>query len=119
MKSVVISTCSVNGFHAWPDAPADLAYLSTRHRHAFYFKVEVRVGHDNRQVEFHQLQRALRAAIEDLYPRGGNGGEFEFGAASCEMLAKDLYVYLGKREWLVEAVEVWEDEECGARVTGL
>lgn len=116
MKSVVISTCSVNGFHAWPDAPADLAYLSTRHRHAFYFKVEVRVGHDNRQVEFHQLQRAARYFLEAIFPKGGNGGEFEFGSRSCEMIASELLQRMVKEGWTVTAIEVWEDNECGGRV---
>lgn len=116
MISKVISTFTVNGFHAWSDAPLVLAYLSTRHRHLFTVKVEARVGHDNRQIEFHQLQRAAREAMDDLHPRGGNGNEYEFGSKSCEMLAAELLVQLRKKSWVVSAVEFWEDLECGARV---
>ncbi len=116
MIATVISTFTLNGFHAWDGAPSELTYLSMRHRHEFRFRIECRVGHDDRQVEFHQLQRAARRHIDALYPHGGNGGELEFGSRSCEMIAREVLECLTKNGWTLSAVEVWEDGECGARV---
>lgn len=116
MTSKVISTFRLNGFHAWKGAPPELSYLSVRHRHLFTFRLEARVGHDDRQIEFHQLQRAGRFFVQELFARGGNAGELEFGARSCEMIAAELLQRMTKEGWLLSAVEVWEDDECGGRV---
>jgi hypothetical protein len=116
MISKVIATFAVNGFHAWSEAPPELVYLRSRHRHLFTFKLEARVGHDDRQIEFHQLQRAGRYFVGELFPHGGNGGELEFGSRSCEMIAAELLTRMTKEGWMLSAVEVWEDGECGGRV---
>ena len=42
----------VIGFHCYPDAPEQVAYLRERHRHKFGFTVSMPVTHNEREVEF-------------------------------------------------------------------
>jgi len=118
----------VVGFHAWPDAPADVEHLRARHRHLFTLRVECAVRHSERDVEFHRLQRAVKHMLLDYYSRHATlpanaphdaiqtrpDDEFEFGARSCETIAQEIVERL--YDWPITAVEVWEDDECGARV---
>lgn len=98
------------GFHQWADAPAERSYLAVAHRHEFHVEVCADVSHNDRQIEFHDLGDELRGLLPDH-------GE-DLGGASCEMMAAELFVGLealhpGAIRW----IEVWEDGECGARVT--
>lgn len=110
----VMITLRIPGFHRWPDAGVanpDVHYLQARHRHLFLFKVAWMVSHDDRDVEFHTAQEWVRGCYNEVH---------EFGNRSCEMIAKELHHMLveGGRPapyW----IEVWEDEECGARVVFL
>ncbi len=107
-KTTTVITHRAPGFHNWPEAPDEVGYLSYPHRHMFMFVVGFAVRHDDREVEFHTAQSWLRDAIHD---------NVDYGARSCEMIAKDL-----ARELVVAEhphptfVEVWEDGEHGARV---
>lgn len=99
------------GFHAWPDAPDEVAYLRTQHRHLFHFKVTLSVPHDDREVEFHMLQTWCKRLYAKVI--------LELNNKSCEMIAKELLAklvsqYGASRSY---AVEVSEDDECGAVVT--
>jgi len=105
-RTRVIVTHRQVGFHAWPNAPADVAYLAQQHRHLFTFRVECAVVDGDREIEFHTLQRAVRLALGD--------GEYQWGARSCEHIAIVLRTLLS--QFPVLAIEVWEDDECGARV---
>ena len=105
----------VTGFHYWPDAPVGRAYLGRRHRHAFHCEVRVRVEHDDRDVEFHDLLEHARRGlgVGDL-----GSGDLEFAGASCETLAQRLIDHVNTR-WPGRCyhAEVWEDGEVGALVT--
>ena len=108
MQSEVIVTHRVPGFHFWPGAEGDVSYLANRHRHQFLFVVAWDVTHDDRDIEFHTAQAWLR----DTYQANA-----DFGAKSCEMIAKDLAAKIAEAghkhpSW----IEVWEDEENGAKV---
>lgn len=96
------------GFHRWPGASGDRAYLADRHRHEWHLEVTCRVDHDERDVEFHDL----KDLVAELAPAG------EQGDRSCEAMARQLMSDLNARlgAGRVMAVEVWEDGECGARV---
>lgn len=66
------------------------------------------VGHDDWDNEFHAMQTWIRKTFEP---------NIDFGAKSCEMIAKDLCIKLedaGHR--IPNWIEVWEDHEVGARV---
>ena len=110
----VIVTFSEPGFHNWPEASSDVSYLASKHRHIFWFRVEVCVEGDNREVEFHTLLKELHIAMFRAFPHDPCVG-YMFGDRSCEKIALDLRAacrsVLG-----IAAIEVWEDGECGARV---
>jgi hypothetical protein len=108
----VFATVYVDGFHHWPGAPGAVAYLRDMHRHRFRFRVEAEVGHDNRDVEFHILAHHLTLHLQTLYRRNLDG-VYLFGERSCETLARGVLSALPG----VAAVEVWEDEDFGARVS--
>lgn len=118
MKSTVIVKFGVPGFHAWKDAPPEVEYLAHEHRHIFTFRISVEVMHDDRDVEFHLLHALCIGVLEHAYEsttRYGVHG-LEFGGSSCEMIAKVIITHLLGESYKVDYVEVFEDDECGARV---
>lgn len=135
MQSTVMVKERVVGFHCWPEAPEAVAYLRQPHRHLFAIIVAINVTHDDRDIEFHMLQRDLLRITSALWPQTEHGvGEFDFAHRSTEMLASELIAALrafelpandptaakayGVRPYRnVAWVEVWEDDECGSRVT--
>ena len=99
---------SVEGFHCWPDAPEEVSHLRLRHRHMFGFKVEIKVSHDDRDVEFIIAKRAVLSYLKANPIRGSE---------SCEMIAKRIRGHLvTTRDWNVAMVDVDEDGENGAIV---
>ena len=102
-------TFSKVGFHCYPDAPEQVAYLRSRHRHIFNFKVTMPVTHANREVEFHMLKTHCESFYAD--------NALEVDGKSCEMLAKELADKLVVFYARDVTVEVNEDGECGAIVT--
>ncbi|WP_279356202.1 hypothetical protein [Methylobacterium indicum] len=108
-KRMIWVTFKVRGFHCYPDAPDQVAYLRARHKHLFGFRVWVEVWGDNRELEFHMMQAWLESQF-------ASGGPLEAEGQSCEMLANNLYErmvqeerYQGRDIW----IEVDEDGECG------
>lgn len=95
------------GMHRWPEAPDDVAFLRHRHRHQFSTRVEVRVEHDDRDVEFIRLKRCVSAFIEARFA-GDND------AASCEHMARRIAAHLDAKGYSVARVVVSEDGENGA-----
>ncbi|QRE00068.1 hypothetical protein [Burkholderia phage BCSR5] len=99
------------GYHFYPNAPEDVAYLRDRHRHLFKFRIQIEVHHDNREIEFHQFLNMVEGWYED--------GTLELNHKSCEMIADDLAKrldqhYQGDRVKRDLIIEVSEDGECGA-----
>lgn len=128
-RTVIVKEAAV-GFHNWPDAPEEVGYLRSPHRHRFTLIVAVNVEHGDRDVEFHMLQRDLIRIVDATFPRAADGvGEFSFGARSTEHIAEELINRLqsfrkqnpdgvtAQPYRNVAWVEVWEDDECGSRVT--
>lgn len=96
------------GYHRWPEAGGRRDYLSDRHRHLFHFEVSMAVGHNDREVEFHDLLDHARAWRDDL----GS----EFGRMSCEDIALEVGAHVAKAWCRPMTVAVFEDGECGATV---
>lgn len=95
------------GFHRWPDASGDRAYLSATHRHLFKFRVWIQVWHGDREVEFHTFLEWL----EGLY----QSSILQLDGKSCETISDELYEniaanYPDRDVW----IEVSEDGECGS-----
>lgn len=107
----IVTTFSVEGIHCYPNAKTDpalkeVSFLGNSHRHLFYFKVYVGVGHLDRQIEFILLKREL----QNLY-----GSQLNANNKSCEMLANELMDYLNINYPDRPAkVYVFEDNENGA-----
>ncbi len=103
----VFATLRFEGFHAWPAAPDEVAFLRDRHRHLFHVRAEVTVAHQDREVEFILLKRRVEAEIQKVL------AEQPTEQWSCEAWA--LYLW---RELGLDRVEVSEDGENGAVVEG-
>lgn len=101
----------VQGFHRWDGAPEHRAYLRSTHRHLFHVSVRVRVSHDDRQIEFHDLL----AGCQDEFRRIVAAAE----GKSCEMMARELLSHI-YHVWMVDEarVTVSEDGETAATVGG-
>lgn len=112
MNSVLVwVTFDKVGFHRYPDAPDEVAYLRDRHRHVFKFRVAIAVHHDDREIEFHMFKNWLLSLYE------GDLVALEVDHKSCEMLGQDLMDQIlvkydcSKRRVIID---VSEDGECGA-----
>lgn len=106
------------GMHDWPQAHGERVYLASPHRHVFHIEVRLRVGHGDRQVEFHDLQQHGRAELNKLAHDILPDGRYDFRNMSCEHIALALLQRLKAtypQQWI--AVGVSEDGECGALVT--
>ena len=106
-RTLVYCTFDFEGFHAWPEAPDEVAFLRTPHRHQFHVRAEVEVAHQDRHVEFILLKRELARACTVRCSEAREAVE----RWSCEQWA----------QWLLDTfnlyrVEVSEDDENGAVV---
>src|SRR5215471_5087961 len=108
-KRSIWITFRKEGVHSYPNAPVGVEFLKYPHRHIFYFKIEISVLHEDREIEFILFKREM----ENLY----SGGILELNNKSCEMIADDIINYLNEKYPGREGyVEVSEDGENGARV---
>ena len=105
------------GIHRYPAAltdPAlntgdkyDVSFLAHPHRHKFFFRVEIDVFHDDRDIEFIQFKRWC----EQLF----DVGTLQLNHKSCEMIADDLAAAINNRyPGRCIIVSVAEDNENGA-----
>ena len=110
MQTKIWVTFQRVGFHAYPNAPEQVAYLAQRHRHVFKFKVTTDVFHNDRDIEFHMFQTELNAMYDS--------GQLELNDLSCESIATNL-IYDLQRKYPNRRfeVEVSEDGECGSVVS--
>ena len=113
MRTNVIATLRLDGMHNWPDAQAhfpEVGFLSNMHRHIWHITAKKRVYHDDRDVEFIMFKRDIEEYLRAKY-YDENSRTHEFGAMSCEMLAREIYKQFG-----CTYVSVFEDNENGAEV---
>jgi len=96
-------------FHNWPDAPDDVGFLRSTHRHVFHICLQVQVHSASREVEFFQLQRWLEAQIKRQY-----GGDI--GSTSCETIAGRILEAAAADGYSPHCCDVLEDNENGAIV---
>lgn len=75
------------GFHCWSQAKGTREYLSNRHRHLFKYAFTTEVFHDDREIEFHDLQEHLSAFTAQRTEHEGR---------SCEMLAEEVILEFAK-----------------------
>lgn len=86
MKRVVCRT-SVEGFHAWENAPEQFDFLKFRHHHFFNVVACFEVSHNDRDIEFIVKANEIKSYLENKYSKNGY---CEFGNMSCEDIAEEL-----------------------------
>lgn len=105
MSASIWITTSFVGFHRWPEAPAEVQYLASLHRHVFNVRASWRVTHDDRDKEFHIQKQLVENAIQNMLDIHLTNHW------SCERWARAILAHVG-----AACVEVNEDGECGATV---
>lgn len=102
--SYFISTKNrIEGFHRWPGADEDCAFLRSRHRHIFEIKCKKAVNDFDREVEIITKQKEIDEYISERFGRPA-----EFKDMSCEQIAEELCVHFN-----FDLVEVLEDGISG------
>ena len=113
MKTNVIAKLEIEGMHNWPGAKdvfPEVAFLSDMHRHKWFITAKKEVFHDDRDVEFIMFKRDIIDYLSEEY-YNNDTRTHEFGAKSCEMLAKEIM-----ESFNCNYVSVFEDNENGAEV---
>ena len=113
MKTNVIAKIEIEGLHNWPAADKvfpEVGFLSYMHRHKWYITAKKPVYHDDRDVEFIMFKRDIEEWLRNTY-WSVKSRTHEFGAKSCEMLAREIM-----EEFDCNYVSVFEDNENGAEI---
>ena len=113
MKTNVIVKLEIEGLHNWPAAQSvfpEVGFLANMHRHKWFITAKKKVNHDDRDVEFIMFKRDIEEWLKTTY-YNALSRTHEFGAKSCEMLAKEIM-----EEFDCVYVSVFEDNENGAEV---
>lgn len=111
---------SFRGTHNWPEASQhagrEVKFLEHEHRHTFHILVEFQVTDSDREEEFFVLQSLVDHALGALYEKVGL--VHVLGRRSCETIAEELIEHLREVHFYSNSisVEVWEDNEVGARI---
>lgn len=116
MERTIVVKTQYEGIHCWPEAPDEVKFLRSLHRHIFNVEVEVEVHNDDRDIEFimlkHQINYWLNLQFDD-------DGVWHMGRLSCEQVAEmviDLVQEkLDDKERAISCY-VDEDGENGAKV---
>lgn len=95
------------GIHSWPDAPEEVSFLRSPHRHEFHVELQITVTHNDRELEFILVKRALDKFISSWD---------KLESRSCEMMAELIIEWVHKTYGLTRDVQcsVFEDGENGA-----
>lgn len=85
MKRLVLTYNEIEGFHRYPGAPTECAYLADKHRHIFVVECAFEVGHNEREIEIITQQDIIEDFIFTHWGRPA-----QFGTMSCESIAQEL-----------------------------
>jgi hypothetical protein len=102
--TAIFSRTRFEGFHCWPSAPQEVAFLRQLHRHEFHVTAFKKVNHSEREIEFILYKRRVDEAIVALNSTNDTTNW------SCERWAEMI-----GHEVEADCVEVSEDGENGAR----
>jgi len=106
----IFVTFQFEGLHCWHNAPPEVSFLRNLHRHLFCVRVEIKVFHDDRDIEFILFKRELQSLFSD---------EENVDHKSCEMICGDIADYIEEKySGRPYRIEVSEDGENGAVLIG-
>jgi hypothetical protein len=104
-KNYIWVTTQFEGFHAYKDAPVEVAFLRNSHRHIFHVKVYIEVFHNNRDIEFILFKQFIENLCSTLNKQD---------LGSCEMISDKLHQdIISKYPNRSIIIEVSEDQENG------
>lgn len=103
---LVLTKNDVEGYHKWKDAPSEVSFLRSRHRHIFEIYCQFEVTHEEREIEIIMQQWEIEKYLHTKY-----GSPCEFGVMSCESIAREILEQFDAYE-----VKVLEDGAGGAVV---
>ena len=113
LKTSLVVSLTVDGYHCWPDAPEWYSEFKNRHRHLFkvicWLPQEDSNKPDRRQMELWDLRHTIDIGIATKY-----GFPAEFGNRSCEGIADEI-LCLGGFDF--SKVFVGEETDFGAEVS--
>lgn len=109
MKTTVIISFEIEGFHNYPNAPQEVNFLSFPHRHTFKITAGYVVTDLNREKEIFICRDELKSYLMEAY-----GSPATFNNMSCEMIAKDILDF--SMEDGMQWCEVWEENTGGAKI---
>jgi hypothetical protein len=89
------------GYHCWPDAPEEVSFLRSLHRHLFFVELEF-ITTEDRQLEFFIMKRKVTQFLQATWH------EKDLGSTSCEVMAHALSDFFE-----ATIVRVFEDNENG------
>ena len=96
--------------HRYDGAPEAVKYLRSPHRHMFFYRVEIEVFHDDRELEFILLKHDIETFL-------GYRDSIWDEKSSCEQMARSIGEQLLKNYGpRALSVTVMEDDENGAKV---
>jgi hypothetical protein len=115
-KTAIVVRTQFEGLHHWPEAPDEVAFLRSPHRHVFHVQLELHVEHDDRELEFILVRRALDKYLA-TFTEVSVAGVATRG--SCEDIAKLVVDWASEKygSWRALECTVTEDGENGARVS--
>lgn len=110
-RTTIFVTTRFTGLHQWDQAPESVGYLRDLHRHLFGVRVEIEVLHNDRELEYHTVQKALAQFI--VYELSGDEWRTFW---SCEDIAGRILVWAQQtyRDRGYYKVTVDEDGENGS-----
>lgn len=113
MKKTIILNFDIVGHHSWKDAPSDVDFLQSHHRHMFKIKIGMVVEHNDREKEIFLQQQLYQQYLKHKYETTkGNYKFHDFGNMSCEDIAEEIMNLDRSITWC----EVLEDNLGGARI---
>lgn len=105
---IIIKT-QFEDLHKWEEAPIEVNFLRSPHRHIFFVEIRCEVYHDDRELEFIMVKRELDKIIQKNIKTMPV-------TKSCEMMANELKSILKNRYLRPFEVSILEDNENGVIV---
>lgn len=104
----------IEGIHRWEDCPIEeVSYLKNDHRHLFGIIATKEIQHDDRDIEFIELQHKMKNYLREKYWSTFHQCHY-FDRMSCERISRELIL-----QFNLSDCEVNEDDENGAILTSI